>query len=60
MEIGRSDPYSERSCPYQGHSFIVVDCNQFFVTLQLKDSPNLMGFALRQVDISYDYKMIDQ
>jgi len=42
--------------PYQGHTFTVVDCNQFFVTLKIESSELTLGFALRTVDLSFDYK----
>lgn len=42
---------------FTGSALTVVDCNQFFVTLKTPDPPyELLSFALRGVDISYDHR----
>lgn len=40
--------------PYTGNASTVVDCNQFFVTLQIQEER--LSFALRAVDISFDHR----
>jgi hypothetical protein len=40
--------------PYTGSSFTVVDCNQFYVTLEKEGT--ILSFALRNVDLSFDHR----
>jgi hypothetical protein len=39
---------------YTGSASTVVDCNQFYVTLQIQQER--LSFALREVDISFDHR----
>jgi len=40
--------------PYTGSSFTIVDCNQFYVTLEKEGT--MLSFALRNVDLSFDHR----
>lgn len=40
--------------PHQGTAFTVVDCNNFYVTLAVKEQ--IFSYALRNANLSFDHK----